>query len=97
MYRIHFSLARVTSLAAGVFAGTCAIVKYLKAPGFASVHTYNTSAGANGRSTFNGAGLAVNGTAKLRLCFLVLGHFGIFISLAVLSLTRPPHSPGGIL
>lgn len=43
-----------------VFSGTCAVVKYLKAPGFASVHT---SAG----QVFNRAGSAVNGTIDLML------------------------------
>ena len=43
-----------------VFSGTCAIVKYLKAPGFASVHT---SAG----QMFNSAGSAVNGSINLML------------------------------
>jgi hypothetical protein len=43
-----------------IFSGTCAIVKYLKAPGFASVHT---SAG----QVFNSAASAVNGSINLML------------------------------
>eukprot|EP00729_Bicosta_minor_P003948 gene3948-243_t len=43
-----------------IFSGTCAVVKYLKAPGFASVHT---SPG----QVFNRAGSALNGTMDLML------------------------------
>jgi hypothetical protein len=42
----------------GVFNGTCAIVKFLKAPGFASVHTL-------GSNTFNNAGSCVEGSMDL--------------------------------
>lgn len=45
----------------GVFDGTCAIVKYLGAPGFASVHT----GGAAGAKGFNDVSSAVNGTVDL--------------------------------
>lgn len=80
----------VTANGTGVFAGTCAIVKYLQAPGFASVHTYNTSAGSDGHSTFNPAGLAVNGTLDLMLRSATPTYTGFKVGWSALNIPIKP-------
>lgn len=76
----------------GVFNGTCAIVKFLKAPGFCKIQT---SAGFFGHNKFNDASAAVNGTMDILVRSTTPTYKGFRVGWAAKNVPRTSKYGGG--